>query len=158
MARRVAAKYQPEVLRSVAREGHVIDVDSATSVRMANIRQHGTTPELLVRKIVAKLGHRYKTTNRDLPGNPDLANRTRKWAIFVHGCFWHRHPGCRLATTPTRNREFWLAKFERNVQRDAAAIASLCASGFAVLVVWECETRDAATLLSHIDTWFAQGR
>ena len=156
MARRREPEYRVEELHSVAREGHIIDVDAATSARMGNIRQHGTTPELLVRSAVRALGHRYRTTNRDLPGNPDLANRRRRWAIFVHGCFWHRHPGCRLTTTPTRNRQFWLDKFDRNERRDAAAIVALRASGYAVMVVWECETRDVARLVSQIDTWFAR--
>jgi DNA mismatch endonuclease (patch repair protein) len=156
MARRVGAGYRVEELRSVAREGHVIEVDPTTSVRMSNIRQHGTTPELIVRKIVGRLGHRYRTVNRDLRGNPDLANRTRRWAIFVHGCFWHRHASCRLATTPTRNRAFWVAKFERNMKRDAAAIEQLEAAGYAVLVLWECETRDVDACASRLAAWFAR--
>lgn len=157
MARRDESEYRaPEPLRSVAREGHVLDVDTETSARMAGIRQQGTTPELLVRKIVTGLGHRYRTTNRDLPGNPDLANRTRRWAIFVHGCFWHRHPACRLTTTPKRNREFWLTKFDRNVKRDTTAIAQLRDAGFAVLVVWECETRDVDGISAQLRSWFAR--
>lgn len=141
-------------LHSVARDGHVLEVDDETSQRMANIRQHGTTPELTVRAMVYALGRRYRTANRDLPGSPDLANRTRRWAIFVHGCFWHRHPGCRLTTTPSRNREFWLAKFRRNTERDAAAVARLEADGYQVAVVWECETRDLHSLTRRLERWF----
>lgn len=140
-------------VHSVARDGHVLDVDHETSERMAAIRQHGTTPELTVRAVVYALGHRYRTKNRDLTGSPDLANRSRRWAIFVHGCFWHRHPRCRLTTTPSRNRDFWLAKFERNIARDAHAIASLASDGYRVAVVWECETRDVLKLTQSLASW-----
>lgn len=128
-------------------------VDPATSRRMADIRQHGTKPELIVRRIVTALGHRYRVKNRDLPGSPDLANRSRGWAIFVHGCYWHRHEGCRLATTPKRNREFWVAKFERNVARDRQAVRDLEELGFAVLVIWECETRTPDSVLGRLADW-----
>lgn len=152
-ARRYTQRAQG-ALHSVARDGHLLEVDDATSQRMANIRQHGTTPELTVRAIVRALGRRYRTMNRDLSGSPDLANRKRRWAIFVHGCFWHRHPGCRLTTTPRRNQKFWLAKFRRNIERDGAAVARLEADGYAVAVVWECETRDAHRLALRLEGWF----
>lgn len=116
------------------------------SQRMGRVRQAGTTPELRVRQACSAIGMRYRTKNRDLPGCPDLANRSRRWAIFVHGCFWHRHSGCPRATTPKRNREFWLAKFARNRERDRKAFAALEAAGFAVQVVWECETESAISL------------
>jgi DNA mismatch endonuclease (patch repair protein) len=77
-------------------------------------------------------------SNGDLPGSPDIANRNARWAIFVHGCFWHRHIGCRRATTPTRNAEYWRQKFLRNVRRDASAQRRLRAAGWVVFVVWEC--------------------
>src|SRR5688572_15632999 len=99
------------------REGHLLEVDDATSARMGLVRQKGTRPELLVRRALSALGHRFRLANRDLPGSPDIANRSRRWAVFVHGCFWHRH-GCKASTTPARNREFWEAKFARNVARD----------------------------------------
>jgi DNA mismatch endonuclease (patch repair protein) len=116
------------------------------SQRMGRVRQSGTTPELRVRQACSNLGMRYRTRNRDLPGSPDLANRSRRWAIFVHGCYWHRHPGCPRTTTPKTNRDFWLAKFARNCQRDCEAHAALEEAGFAVLVVWECETESADSL------------
>ena len=116
------------------------------SQRMGRVRQSGTTPELRVRRACSELGMRYRTRNRDLPGSPDLANRSRRWAIFVHGCYWHRHEGCSRATTPKSNREFWLAKFTRNCERDRTAYADLEAAGFAVLVIWECETESAQDL------------
>ena len=120
-------------------DGQRIWTDEATSARLGRIPQTGTKPELAVRRLVYSLGHRYRVANRDLPGSPDIANRSRRWAIFVHGCYWHRHPGCARATTPTRNRDFWLSKFDRNTERDREAISSLERVGFRVLVVWECD-------------------
>ena len=114
-------------------------VDAATSARLSEIRQHGTTPELEVRKILRSMSIAYRTSNRDLPGSPDLANRSKKWAIFVHGCFWHRHEQCHRSTTPKRNRTFWLEKFNANVARDKRAIARLQSLGYRVLTLWECD-------------------
>jgi len=140
-------------LQIKARDGFQIEVDESTSTRMAGIRQYGTSPELIVRKLVASLGVRYRVSNRNLPGSPDLANRSKRWAIFVHGCYWHRHPGCKLTTTPKRNREFWEAKFARNVARDQEAVRRLEELGFSVLVIWECETRVPETLLGRLRQW-----
>ena len=106
---------------------------------MGRIRQSGTAPEMTIRRAVATLGLRYTVKNRDLPGSPDLANRSRRWAIFVHGCYWHRHEGCHKATTPRTNTEFWLNKFSRNVARDAAARSELKRRGYRVLTFWQCE-------------------
>lgn len=118
-----------------------LSTDEATSKRLSRIRQHGTTAELDVRRRVHALGHRFRTKNRDLPGSPDLANRRRGWIIFVHGCFWHRHPGCRKATVPRRNRAFWLQKFDANRRRDRATLRQLRTAGYRTLVVWECQVR-----------------
>lgn len=117
-------------------------LDADSSARLGRIRQHGTAAELTVRKLVTRLGDRYTTKNRDLPGSPDLANRRRGWVIFVHGCFWHAHANCSRATVPKRNKKFWRAKFEANRARDARAIEALKAMGFHTLVIWECELRD----------------
>lgn len=122
------------------REGHVIVVDDVTSARMRGVRQRGTRPELLVRRSLASLGQRYRLNNRDLPGSPDIANRTKRWAVFVHGCFWHRH-GCKATTTPTRNRAFWEAKFARNIARDERIARELGALGYSVIIIWECQTK-----------------
>jgi len=111
-----------------------------TSARMGLVRQKGTRPELLVRSAIRALGHHFRLANRDLPGSPDIANRSRRWAVFVHGCFWHRH-GCKATTTPGRNREFWEAKFARNVARDERSAAELRALGYTVIVIWECDTK-----------------
>jgi len=113
----------------------------AISERMGRIRQRGTDPEMRVRRVASAMGLRYRISNRDLPGTPDLANRSRKWALFVHGCFWHQHPGCSAATVPKSNRRFWQAKFAANRDRDSRARAELEARGFAVVTIWECQTQ-----------------
>src|SRR5688500_711167 len=87
------------------------------AARMANVRQSATDIEVFVRKAATALGVRYTLNNRDLPGSPDLANRGRRWAIFVHGCFWHGHLGCKLGSLPKANREFWKAKIVANRKR-----------------------------------------
>jgi DNA mismatch endonuclease (patch repair protein) len=100
----------------------------------------------LVRQELHRLGKRYRVRNRDLPGNPDIANRTQRWVIFVHGCFWHHHEGCKRATIPKRNREFWLGKFVANQQRDRRATAALVERGFHVITLWECEAENPEAL------------
>jgi DNA mismatch endonuclease (patch repair protein) len=92
------------------------------------------------------LGLRYSLDNTDLPGSPDLANRRRRFAVFVHGCFWHRHVGCNRTTTPKTNRSFWEAKFDANVKRDHRVIRQLRALGFRVFVIWECDTMREASV------------
>lgn len=124
----------------------VLETDAETSIRMGGIRQRDTTPELAVRRALARVGLRYRTHNRDLAGSPDIANRKTKWAVFVHGCYWHRHPDCRRATTPKRNTEFWVSKFLANVARDARSVEALRTQGYRVLTVWECESEDAVRL------------
>jgi DNA mismatch endonuclease, patch repair protein len=115
-------------------------------MQMAAVRQRGTMPELAVRRAATAAGLRYTLSNRDLPGSPDLANRARRYAVFVHGCFWHRHSGCRRTTTPARNHGFWMEKFAANVARDRRVVRALRALGYAVVTVWECEASDAARL------------
>lgn len=119
---------------------------AATSERMRRVRSKNTTPEMRVRRLVHGMGYRYRLHAKDLPGSPDLTFRSRKKVVFVHGCYWHRHPGCRRASTPSTRRDYWQAKFDRNKARDAAAQAALEADGWDVLVVWECETKDEKEL------------
>jgi DNA mismatch endonuclease Vsr len=116
--------------------------DPSRSARMARIRQRGTAAELVVAASLRSLGASYRLNVRKLPGSPDFANRTRKWAIFVHGCFWHHHAGCKRATVPKSNKKFWREKFTANRTRDKRAILELKRSGFRVAVVWECEIAD----------------
>jgi len=120
------------------------------SENMRRIRGKDSAPERAVRRLLHKLGYRYRLHRRDLPGRPDIVFPTRRKVIFVHGCFWHRHPGCKFAYNPKSRLEFWSTKFRQNVERDNRATAMLMASGWAVLVVWECETADAKLLTSRL--------
>ena len=119
-------------------------IDPARSALMRRVRQTGTKAEDEVAVLLREFGLRFRRNVKSLPGSPDFANKTNQWAIFVHGCFWHRHEGCRRTTTPTRNREFWLAKFAANVARDKVKARLLRTMGFRVVTIWECETRDLA--------------
>ncbi|MEC9346635.1 MAG: very short patch repair endonuclease [Pseudomonadota bacterium] len=117
-------------------------VDSATRSRMmASIRGRNTRPELLLRKALHARGFRYRLHARNVIGRPDLVLPRYRAAVFVHGCFWHRHPGCRYATTPATRPEFWRAKFEANVARDAKVRDALLADGWRVAIIWECALR-----------------
>jgi DNA mismatch endonuclease Vsr len=116
--------------------------DCNTSRRMARIRQKGTTGELTVRTALRNLGISYRLNVRSLPGSPDLANKSRKFAIFVQGCYWHHHTGCTKATVPKRNVGFWQEKFTDNRKRDARSVRELRRNGYKVLVIWECQVSD----------------
>ena len=122
---------------------------------MRRVRSKDTTPEMRVRRLVHGMGYRYRLHAKDLPGSPDLTFRSRKKVIFVHGCYWHRHPGCRRASTPSTRLDYWQAKFDRNVARDAAAQAALEADGWDVLVVWECDTIKDGPLRSKLHSFLS---
>lgn len=115
---------------------------------MSGIRGKNTKPEMSVRKALFAAGYRFRIHRKDLPGRPDVVLPGRKIAIFAHGCFWHMHSGCSNAKLPATRPDFWKGKLEANVDRDQRAIDALCAQGWRVLTVWECATRDAATLES----------
>ncbi|CAN7176281.1 very short patch repair endonuclease [Mesorhizobium caraganae] len=118
------------------------------SQRMARVTGADTKPELIVRHLLWRMGYRYRLHARDLPGNPDIVFRSRKRAIFVHGCFWHRHsdPACRLARLPKSRLDFWVPKLEGNRARDAENISQLKTLGWQVLLVWECRMKDREQL------------
>ena len=116
------------------------------SANMGRIRGKDTKPELRLRRYLHSHGLRYRLHARDLPGSPDIVLRPSRLAVFVHGCFWHRHEGCRLATVPSTNERFWQEKFTRNVERDREAQAALQRLGWETVVVWECQTRDERQL------------
>lgn len=116
------------------------------SYLMSRVRGKDTTPEMRVRRLAHALGFRFRLHRRDLPGKPDLVFPRYGKIVFVHGCFWHRHKGCRLATHSKTRTEFWEAKFERNVERDRRVQAELRGLGWEVLIVWECETRQPERL------------
>jgi DNA mismatch endonuclease, patch repair protein len=115
--------------------------DAATAARMRAVRRSGTKEERAVRAWLRARGIAYRIAPKTLPGRPDLANRRHGWALFVHGCFWHGHPGCAQATMPKRNGPFWADKIDANRRRDAQKEAALRALGFDVVVVWGCEAR-----------------
>ena len=111
------------------------------SVRMSRVRGKDTLPEVRLRRALHQLGLRYRMNVGDLPGRPDLVFPRHRAVVFVHGCYWHRHEGCKAASTPATNVDFWQAKFTRNIERDRQATRLLEASGWRVLVAWECEFR-----------------
>ncbi|WP_236074812.1 very short patch repair endonuclease [Paraburkholderia nemoris] len=120
------------------------------SERMGRIRAKDTKPELTVRRLVHGMGYRYRLHVKDLPGCPDLAFARRKKCIFVHGCFWHRHTGCRLARMPKTRLDFWQPKLDANAARDVVVERKLTELGWNILIVWECEVKDEATLMPRI--------
>lgn len=126
-------------------------VDAATRSRMMSaIRGKDTAPERAVRSMAHRLGYRFRLQARHLPGTPDLVFPRLRTALFVHGCYWHRHAGCRYCYEPKSNVEFWHRKFASNVRRDAAAMAKLRGMGWQPAVVWECEVRDPAALADRL--------
>ncbi len=126
-------------------------VDPERSALMAKIGSRDTKPELLVRKAAHAAGLRFRLQDRRLPGKPDLSFPSRKLAMFVHGCFWHRHPGCKATRTPKSRIPFWEAKFQSNVERDRRVETQLEALGWKVIVIWECEARKHAHLMDVIE-------
>ena len=117
---------------------------------MAKVRSKGTKPEMMVRRSLHRLGYRYRLHRADLPGRPDLVFVSRRKVLFVNGCFWHVHEGCPRARVPASNRNFWLAKLERNRVRDLENLKALDERGWSAFTVWECELRDFGSALSRI--------
>jgi len=111
------------------------------SALMAKVRNRNTEPEIRVRRAAHSIGLRFRLHRRDLPGSPDLVFPKHRVTIFVHGCFWHQHPGCKRASVPKSRTDFWIAKLEQNRARDKAAIAALKILGWRPIVIWECQTR-----------------
>lgn len=125
------------------------------SRNMRAIKSGDTTPELTVRRVLHALGCRFRLHRRDLPGSPDIVMPGRRVAVFVHGCFWHRHR-CRYGCVePTTRPEFWRAKFAANVARDHRALRALRREGWRVLVVWECQTRDVEHVRARLKKFLA---
>lgn len=113
---------------------------------MRRIKGKGTKPENAVRQLAHSLGYRFRLHRRDLPGSPDMVFPKRNIAVFIHGCFWHRHENCPCAYTPKSNVEFWQAKFAKNVERDERVKRELERVGWRVATIWECETSDVNSL------------
>ena len=117
-------------------------VDRQTRSRMmSGIRGKDTKPEMVLRRALHARGFRYRLHGKGVPGRPDLVLAKHRAVIFVHGCFWHRHEGCRYATTPATRPEFWAEKFAVNVRRDRATCDALVADGWRVATIWECALR-----------------
>jgi len=131
------------------RRTDVFDPEMRSAV-MRRVKDRDTSPELKVRRLIWRLGARYRLNRRDLPGSPDIVLPGRRLAIFVHGCFWHGHDCARGARIPKANREYWTAKVARNRARDARAEAALDALGWRVEVVWECELKDQKALADRL--------
>ena len=116
------------------------------SALMSRVGGRDTKPEMAVRSALHRMGFRYRLHRRDLPGTPDIVLSRHKLVILVHGCFWHRHSGCRHSTTPKTRTAFWAAKFDANIERDRRNVVALEEAGWTVATVWECETRQPESL------------
>lgn len=121
------------------------------SRNMARIRSRNTRPEKMVRSLLHRMGYRFRLHSKSLPGHPDVVLPRYHTALFVHGCFWHRHRGCEYATTPKTRTHFWTKKFKANAVRDRRVIRELRQLEWHVLVVWECELRDVTALATRLD-------
>lgn len=114
------------------------------SALLSRVRQRGTAPEEVVQEMLKRLGHGYSPNVRGIPGTPDIVSADRSLAVLVHGCYWHRHRGCRASSMPAHNAEFWTAKFAANVRRDRRQLRELRKLGYSTMTVWECQTKSAA--------------
>ena len=132
-------------------------VDVARSALMRRVRAADTTPERVVRRAAHHLGYRFRLHRRDLPGTPDVAFPRLGKVIFVHGCFWHRHPGCGRTRMPKTRAVYWRGKFTKNVERDRRNVRSLRELGWKVLVIWECETLDRVRLVAKLARFLGRG-
>jgi len=116
---------------------------------MKAVRGKNTGPEFTVRRLVHRMGYRYRLYRKDLPGKPDLVFPSRRKVIFVHGCFWHAH-GCRIGQPPKSRLDYWIPKLKRNKERDAEKVEELNTLGWSVLTIWQCETRDMEALAERV--------
>ena len=123
---------------------------AARSRNMAKIRGKDTGPERQVRSLLHRAGYRFRLHGADLPGKPDIVLPKYRAVVFVHGCFWHRHRGCKDATTPKSHRKFWVEKFARNVANDRKHVRRLRRLGWKVLMVWECQLRRPEQVLARL--------
>jgi DNA mismatch endonuclease (patch repair protein) len=117
---------------------------------MSRVHGKNTSPERAVRSIIHRLGYRFRLHRKDLPGTPDIVLARHQCVVFVHGCFWHRHKGCKRASMPQSNVDYWEKKFSRNVERDQKHRKDLRKLGWRTIVVWECELRDKNKLADRL--------
>lgn len=123
----------------------VFDAEKRSAVMRA-VKSKNTTPEMTVRRLLHQAGYRFRLHRDDLPGKPDIVFPGKRAVIFIHGCFWHQHPGCRHADRPSSNNPYWNKKLNRNIERDKAHAAALHEQGWKVLILWECEIRKGGML------------
>jgi DNA mismatch endonuclease (patch repair protein) len=126
------------------------------SRNMSRVKGRDTKPELLVRSIVHRLGYRFRLHGKRLPGSPDVVLPRHRKVIFVHGCFWHGHAGCRRAARPSTNREFWDRKIDGNIARDASNLEALRQAGWKVLVIWQCAMKDREHLQHTLSEFLSE--
>lgn len=124
------------------------------SWNMSRIKSSNTKPELIVRSILHRMGFRFRLHRKDIPGKPDIVLPKYKTVIFVHGCFWHRHEGCKYAYTPKSRVDFWEAKFSSNIKRDIKVKKQLDELNWNIFVIWECELSDINSLRKKIQKYF----
>lgn len=146
MSRKPQSTPAPEQTITRAEDG----IAEGTRRSMRANRAKDTKPEVAVRRLLHRLGYRFRLHDRSLPGTPDLVFSRRKAVVQVHGCFWHQHPGCRHATKPQARADYWGPKLARNAVRDRANAAKLEALGWRLAVVWECELRDMEALTQRL--------
>jgi DNA mismatch endonuclease, patch repair protein len=125
---------------------------SKRSWNMSQIRSKNTGPEIVVRSLLHSLGYRFRLHKRDLPGKPDIVLKKFKTIVFCHGCFWHQHEGCKRASSPKTNQDYWLPKLKRNKERFDFVKKELTELGWKVIVVWECEIKDLDSLKIKINS------
>lgn len=128
------------------------------SQRMAQVRSRDTKPEIRVRSLLYSLGYRFRVRGLRLLGQPDIVFLPRRKAIFIHGCFWHRHQGCTRTRTPKSRKDFWESKFRRTVERDSEVKDSLTAMGWETLVIWECQTERIDELRPELTSFLGRTR
>jgi DNA mismatch endonuclease (patch repair protein) len=133
----------------------VFDSEKRSAV-MRRVKGRDTTPERTVRRLLTRLGARYRLHRKDLPGNPDVVMPGRRLALFVHGCFWHGHDCARGSRVPKANRDYWTAKVARNVARDERSREALIAAGWRVEAIWECELKDEAAVSARLSAMLDQ--
>lgn len=120
---------------------------------MSRIKGRDTQPEKLVRSLLHRMGYRFRLHRKNLPGKPDIVLPRHRKIIIINGCFWHGHPDCKRSARPATNREFWNEKIDKNVARDARNLEALAELGWAVLVVWQCETKNQHMLTARLRTF-----
>lgn len=128
------------------------------SACMRAVHSFDTSPEIRVRRMIHSMGYRYALHVKRLPGKPDIALISRRKVIFVHGCFWHKHTCQHGRKSPITNADYWNQKRERNSKRDRESIKTLRRDGWKVLVIWECWTKDASSLLRRLESFLTEGR